>query len=766
MSANVDTFVNNFIYGQVDADTVGRFDRPFYYNGAAKFTDWYSDFKGKAIFRGGYLVEQALSGDAAIIEFKFSRNQNYIVLMYNLEFRFLSYDNSGNFGWVLDGSSNILTLTSPYTLAQAKRISKKQSFSQNFDEMIIADKEHMPYALRRLSANSFEIKQFARASDPFTTAYTTGATVSSIVTGTTTTVNTSSAHGFVVGDIIRFIGINDDFNTWSAPVISTPTTTQYVLDLDSTGWSTTLGGSPRGDKATGFAYALTVKHHKGRLVFGGNTVKGTSLFLSEAGNFFKFFDPNGTANDEDDAPIEVALDTASEIEALFSGENSLVVGTSENIFAVNGESVGAPITPSTINATNTSAEPMRVDTYMIEKDNYVFYTGNDGRRVFAFRYDLLTEAYNATDMNPVSYDLTKPKIAKMKRVRDRDDLVFVLMDDGSMVTWTFSPSETENINGWHPQTAVQTINDIAQISDNEGQNQLFLVAKRGSNYSLQRYVAPVEYTNRTEFYTGDKTADDNAHYRLTMEEIKSAVHMNEARRYSDLRSTSLTYDPTGGTVTASASSFVVGDVGKHIVYKTATGYEYGRFLITAYTSATVVSVSVLQTPTANTYASGWYMSFDSYASVPTILNGETVDVVADGGYLGEFTVTSGTLTLGRQVTHIVYGKRYRGTILSFPLGFISSGKNTHPNVKNIFKANLRFVNSAGVKFGTSEYELFEMQKRTDGDLNYLSPPLMNQTEELQVGDSFGIDKVYCIVQDVPLPATVSAVMLSARYGTF
>jgi len=159
----ITTGFNNFARGKLDHDLNGRYDLPIYTSGADIFKNFFSNFKGNAIYRPGF-EKIFLFQDCRFVEFKFNIQQDYLALFYNGKIRFLSYDEETNeIGWVLDGSSNILEVTSPYTLAHCKEL----TYDQNADVMYVAHNSYEPRKLTRVSANSFTLATFTRTSDPF-----------------------------------------------------------------------------------------------------------------------------------------------------------------------------------------------------------------------------------------------------------------------------------------------------------------------------------------------------------------------------------------------------------------------------------------------------------------------------------------------------------------------------------------------------------------------------------------------------------------------
>ena len=291
------------------------------------------------------------------------------------------------------------------------------------------------------------------------------------------------------------------------------------------------------------------------------------------------------------------------------------------------------------------------------------------------------------------------------------------------------------------------------------------MSKYNDVYYIERQGEYVEFAQRVQFYSGltatHESSDSEAYTRYIAEQLKQCIYLDNAQVVSNLQDNSITFDGVD-TITATDAVFASGDIGKHIVYKTATGYESGRFEITAYTSTTVVTVNVLQTPTTNIY-SDWYLTFSSITDV-TQYQSETVGVVADGGYLDDFVVGGATLDLNVQVTHAVIGYRYTGIIKSFSLGFQIQAGNTQATMKTITQFGVRCVNTSGGHAGSSLYHLEPIQELGQTDINYLPTLPIDGTKYVSYSGEHMKDKFFYIVQAVPLPMTIASVIINANYA--
>lgn len=548
-------------------------------------------------------------------------------------------------------------------------------------------------------------------------------------------------------------------------VVVHPTFAPYKLTRVSANSFTFLTFARTNDPFTGSGlYPSKVLFYKGRLYYAAPTTKPTTVYGSVSGGYDDFTSTPVTATS---ALTFTIADISQPINWLFPGDNSLIVGSSDGIVAVNGGSVNEPITASTVEATLTSAQPCN-SVYPIKKDSLVFYIGRDGRTMHYFQYDILKEAFQAQDANFLSYDITEGGITKIRHKKDRNDLIFGLIDNDTKSLLSCNFKLDENIIGWHEHITEGQFLDQAVITDNAGNPQLFVLTLRNGAYFIERHGDYVQFKKRVKFFTGqtsaEKAADEMAFKRYVAEQLKQCVYLDNALVYSDLQSNLITYNSGAGTITATSGVFISpDDVGKHIVYKTDTGYESGRFEITAVNSSTVVEVDVLQTPTASTYTD-WYLTFSQLTGASQY-DGTEVGVVADGGYLDDFTVSGGTIDLGRQVTHAVIGYKYKGILKSFCMGFQVQAINTQRTVKSLAGFSVRTVSTMGLQVGSSLYKLEPLQTLSADDVNYLPPTPVDGTRYVQFTDDAEVDKFFYAVQEEPGPAVITLIMPNVKFGT-
>ena len=141
------------------------------------------------------------------------------------------------------------------------------------------------------------------------------------------------------------------------------------------------------------------------------------------------------------------------------------------------------------------------------------------------------------------------------------------------------------------------------------------------------------------------------------------------------------------------------------------------------------------------------------------LEGETVVVVGDGKYLGEYVVASGQITLNVPVYFGVVGLKYRSIAKTLPIeagSYIGSAQGLHKTLSN---ATIRFMRTVGGKFGKSEDSLETILFRPGSLAMGTAIPMFTGDKRVSVPTGYDRAGQVVVVQDIPLPMTVTAIML-------
>lgn len=458
---------------------------------------------------------------------------------------------------------------------------------------------------------------------------------------------------------------------------------------------------------------------------------------------------------------------------IIGGSNSLLIGTAEGVLTVNGGSAGDAITPESVTA-KLSCRDGCAPIMPIRKDNAVFFVSANKRKLFMFNYDVLLEQFKAVDLSKANYEITKGGIKKIAYKDDNFGFMYAICGDDLLC---ISFSEDENVNGWSKLTTKGQVVDICTLTKPNGEKDLFLNIKRVVNnierYYLERLSDWVEYPRREDYLSeitdeldrreilNLKQLDEYAFQRAVAQSMRDCVYLDCSIKYDGLQKNKISIN--GNIITAQNDVFSESDVGRRISIKTISGYEYGIFDIEKVNNEKEVKVKIIQQTQDNLFDE-WYLSSTIFLGLEH-LEGESVSVVGNGGYIGDFVVQDGKIDVSSANTNklgsAVIGLKYKGILKSCNLGMQYQGGQSYTKNKNITSIDFTFSFSAGGKTGSSLYNLKDIQF-FDSDGMYDMPALpMNTIEKILIDDTYDEEKHFYVVQDKPLPMHI--LMITPEY---
>lgn len=518
--------------------------------------------------------------------------------------------------------------------------------------------------------------------------------------------------------------------------------------------------------STNHGFPYTCAFYENRLNRCSSSKYPTYLYGSKGGDYNNITTGTGT---NDGYQFDLA-EANSKALWLMSGVNSLLVGTAEGILTINGGSVTKAITPTDITAKLSCRDGVS-SVMPVHKENFVFFVSSNNRQLYMFEYDVLLEQFKATNLSKGNYEITKGGITKIANKFDRFGLLFAVCN-GRLLSICFSNDEA--VNAWSEFITEGRFIDICTVTRPDGDFDLFANIKRTVNgvtrYYLERLTETVEFSRFEDFVSeipagsteseilALEKADKNAFYRKIAEELRDCNYLDCSMRYSGLHTETITL--SGTTLSCGSAIFSSSTVGKRIWVKTKTGREYGILDVVEYTDTKHVRVNVLVQPTNNTITE-WYLSATVFTGLDH-LEGETVAVVGNGGYIGDFVVENGQVDISSANTNkvgtAVIGLKYKGILKSINLGIMLQGSQTFTNMKNIYKIGLELSFSAGGKVGDSLYHLDVVQDFNPDGLLDVPPLPIDSYKEISYSGTYDKDKYYYIVQDSPLPFHVEMVV--------
>lgn len=142
----------------------------------------------------------------------------------------------------------------------------------------------------------------------------------------------------------------------------------------------------------------------------------------------------------------------------------------------------------------------------------------------------------------------------------------------------------------------------------------------------------------------------------------------------------------------------------------------------------------------------------------TWLEGQTVQVLADGSAHPDRTVTGGAITLQRAATKVQIGLGYVSTVQTTRIEAGAGDGTAQGKMKRINKCVLRFYNTLGAFAGPDVANLDEINFRTGSDRMDQPPPLFTGDKLMEWPGGYDFDGYVMVQQQQPFPMTLVAIM--------
>lgn len=693
---------------------------------------------------------------------------------FKLKDMFGNYINSSAYGSAGSGGTvaSIFELTTPYWEADIEFLSTAQ-----VADLMYIDRHYMePRKLTRTSSTSWTIDTYTRTSDPFEITGTKSITG---VTKANPGVITSTAHGFVDGDIISIWGVAGmtELNGEQYTVVKINDNTFSLKDrngvaINTTSFTTYSSGGTMGKSETfpGICSAtddMRMGHFNSKKIPEG---VWESRIPDGTTNRFDDFTLGDNAEDAVTFPLAPVNGSPDVIQAVANGDRQFLVLAGNSIRRLYGASQDQPLKPGAINAKPTDAKCAAIDPVVIGSQMYYIELGSDSVRRFGYSFTEDTFTSEAQSLT-AEHLAQQYKFKRMVRSKGQVDIIWFIREDGKLVGLSYEFGE--NVAGWHVHHlgGDGVVESIASITKDDGKGQLWAVIKRTIDGQTVRSIETLEkwvnYPGEYDFYTGDKTLDAKRYANALFEASKNECYLDSAMTFngSDLgRAANVTVTPsaTSGdtvTITASGAIFTTGMIGREIWKKfSPDGKGGGRGLITGYTNSTHVTVQVYEDfDNTDTIAAGdWFLTAGTIYGLDR-LEGETVGVVVDGAEHPDAVVENGKITLEADASVVTVGFKYEGIFgtLNIDTGGRVGPANSKPRNINTVSALLK--DTLGIEIGPTLYDFQTIGYRDAQDLMGRVPNLINDNIEIGQMPMWRQNSSQVFVrQKVPAPATVLA----------
>ena len=475
------------------------------------------------------------------------------------------------------------------------------------------------------------------------------------------------------------------------------------------------------------------------------------VYFSQAANYYNF-NKSFPLRDDDAATFNLLANGQDQILWAVSLKN-LVMGTAAGEWALVADSqVGiSPVSPPELEPQSywgAEAVPPAII------GNVIVFVRKHGRRLHELVFDYVNDGYKSEDLLVMSEHLTSGPNKTIKQLawsQDPDSILWCRRADGILLGMTYI--RAHEVAGWHRHDFGGEVESIAAIPA-DGYDELWMVIKRTIDGSDVRYIERLKPT----FKRGDVAED--------------AFCVDCGATYwegVDITDMAVAVD---GTVTVNAAGHGLSDGDTvRISHLPEKEYDTDDDLIgdeINYLFDTVTNVAGDDFDLVTADGSDWptYASTDGGTAAKCIttvtglshLEGETVQILADGSPAANQVVDSGQITLQEAAAKIHVGLPYNVDIETMrPVleQVEASGQGKKLRIVNL---EVRVSNTIGLKLGVSFGQMWPVMFRSPQDppARPIEPKSMVISDHIM--DAYQSDGRICIRQDLPLPISIIGIV--------
>jgi hypothetical protein len=226
-----------------------------------------------------------------------------------------------------------------------------------------------------------------------------------------------------------------------------------------------------------------------RLAFAGSVVQPQAVWLSVTGDYE---DMTPGANDDDALTYVLASRKVNAIIWL-ADSVGLLIGTVGGEFAMFGGN-DSPLTPTNVTVRKQSTRGS-LGVSPVEVGNSLLFVQRAGRKIRELNFDANTGAYKSPDLTLLAEHITDGFIVEMAYQQEPDSIVWCVINDGRLVSFTYNPEQ--EVIAFGNRLTDGRFESVATIPNPDATgDQTWIIVNRTINGSTKRYV---EYMDPTLF---------------------------------------------------------------------------------------------------------------------------------------------------------------------------------------------------------------------------------------------------------------------------
>ncbi len=767
---------NDFMGGEFSPLTFARVDSDIYPTGMAECFNYIPLLQGPITRRPGtYFVAAGKDSGGGfaqnyvrLIPFEYSNVQAYILEFSYNTVRF--YRNNA----VVESSPGVpYELTVPYLDFQLDDL----YFIQSADVLYIFHPSYPPKKISRTAHTAWTITDFVDSDGPYepqnvgAKTLTPSATTGSItITASAATFDTSAGGANEIGRAIRI----KHSTTWGyARITAVSSSTVVTATVINPFGATTAVTIWRLGLWRAGNYPSCATFHEDRLFTSGVASRPQQIDGSVVGDY-ENSQPTGTdsvVTATNAVSFTLNSATINVIQWLTSDEKGLLVGTTSNEWTVRAASANDALTAVNIQAKKGSGYGSK-KVQPIQVGKSAIFVQRAGRKIRDMRYYYDVDGFRAADITFISEHITKGGIKQIALQKEPQQIMWAVREDGALLGMSYEREfETVKI-GWHRHQ----IGGVSDAAGSPAKVKSIAVIPSADGFRDELWAVVQRYINGAKVYQVEfmtRLFED--------QDQQDAFFVDSGLTYDNPLMTfgaSFTFGATTDVDTFDPHGFSDGDKVRFDNVPGSDGVlgedgSYGAFPL----NGNVYKIDVLTTTTfrlktlsdVDINSAGWIYSYDGFNAgeirklVSTVgglshLEGQTVDIYADGSPQSSKVVTSGSITLTSAAAVVSVGLGYvsRAKLLRIEAG-ATEGTATG-KTRRINRIGFYFYRTLGVHFGMSFDKMDPVIFRKANDPMNEGTGLYSGILSMTSDADYDFDNQICWKQTRPVPGTILAIL--------
>lgn len=541
-----------------------------------------------------------------------------------------------------------------------------------------------------------------------------------------------------------------------AKITSQTNSSVVVVDVKSTLTNTNAKSTWRiGVYSTG-SYPSCSVFHEDRLFFAGSYNNPQRIDGSNTGDYENFApsDTAGTSTAASALGFVLNSNDVNAVQWLTSDEKGLLAGTLGSEWVIRPSSQSEALSSTNISAKRTTSYGS-ADIQALQVGKSSLFVQRAGRKIRELTYFYDVDGFQAPDISILAEHITATGIEGFAFQKEPQTIVWMWLNDGSLIGMTYERSIDGLKVGFHRHTLAGVadaagnpakVESVAVIPSADGtRDEVWIAVKRYIDGATVRHI---EYINPLF----DK---ESRQY--------SAVFLDSSLTLFLPRSLENVTNANPGVVTVTTHGLTTGD---KVIFQELTSMTElnGNSYTVTVINPDSFSINV-DTTSFDPFVALLPGNVDGYffKKVTTLsgldhLEGETVSVLGDGAVQTDKTVASGAITLDSAAGVVTVGLPYNSDMRQLRLEAGAQDGTSVGKIRRTHRLGILLERTLGIKLGKDFDNMDRITFREAGDIAGQATRLFSGITVQKVDYGYDYGNQTCIRCDQPLPATILALM--------